>query len=146
MIYTSYYAKVKKFPENMIPVAISRGIPKWYEGVSYPKLAPLWNTVSTYKNNVENDKDYWENWDNNSYNETVLSKLNPQTVAEELQQLVGAGNIPVLLCYEKSSDFCHRSLAADWFEKAQIQAKEATEEDFECQRQACIETEEYLEK
>lgn len=130
MLYTSYYARIRKFPESFIPVAISRGIPKWYDGLTYNKLAPLWETVDTYKNNVDHDPAYWQNWYDEQYIATVLDKLDPLTVQRELQELVGEDNIPVLLCYEKSSDFCHRQLVVNWFARAHIQAREAIEEDF----------------
>ena len=34
-----------------------------------------------------------------------------------------------LVCYEKPSDFCHRHLVADWFNKNGIECKEFTKED-----------------
>jgi len=42
------------------------------------------------------------------YLETVLSKLNPYNVLEQL------GDNAVMLYYEKVGDFCHRHLIADW--------------------------------
>lgn len=130
MIFTSYYAKMRNFPVHLVPVSISRGVPKWYNGLTYEKLAPLWETVTTYKENVANDPIYWEKWYEEQYNATVLDNLDQNKVAVELQRMVGEGNIPVLLCYEKSADFCHRVLVADWFEKANILAREATANDF----------------
>lgn len=129
-LFTSYYAQIRKFPKHMIPISISQGIPQWYDGLIYKKLAPLWSTVSTYKDNVSKDQTYWENWYKEQYYETVLNKLDPIQVAKELQSMVGDGNIPVLLCYEKTSDFCHRALVADWFNKANLLIREAVNNDF----------------
>ena len=40
MIYTSYFAKLKKFPENFQPIAICQFPPKWYTGPSIKIFAP----------------------------------------------------------------------------------------------------------
>jgi hypothetical protein len=49
-----------------------------------------------------------------------LAKLDPKAVYDELHKLAGDAE-PVLLCYEKppftDSNWCHRRLAAAWFER-----------------------------
>ena len=40
MIYTSYFGKLKSLPKNIVPVAICGGLPEWYHGAWYKKLAP----------------------------------------------------------------------------------------------------------
>lgn len=35
MLYTSYFGKVKKLPENIIPVSIAAITPRWFQGKSY---------------------------------------------------------------------------------------------------------------
>lgn len=40
MIYTSYFANVKNLPSGMIPIAICGGVPEWWCGLQYKKLAP----------------------------------------------------------------------------------------------------------
>ena len=42
--------------------------------------------------------------------------LDAQRVYEDLERLSN-GRDCVLLCYEKSGDFCHRHLVADWLNK-----------------------------
>lgn len=130
MIYTSYYARIRKFPAHMVPVSISRGVPKGYDGLCYAALAPHWETVSGYKKNASANPAYWEKWYDEQYRQTVLDKLEPDKVAAELQEMVGEGKTPVLVCYEKSEDFCHRKLVAQWFGRANHMVREATEEDF----------------
>jgi len=48
--------------------------------------------------------------------EEILSKLDPQATWEALHALV-APHDPVLLCWEKPGEFCHRRLVACWFEE-----------------------------
>jgi hypothetical protein len=49
-----------------------------------------------------------------------LSKLDPAQTKADLEKLAG-GAEPVLLCYEKppftDTNWCHRRLAAEWFER-----------------------------
>jgi hypothetical protein len=49
----------------------------------------------------------------------ILAKLDPQATWDQLHKLAGDAE-PVLLCYEKApltpSNFCHRRMAAAWFE------------------------------
>jgi hypothetical protein len=45
------------------------------------------------------------------YYEEVLSKLDPEQVASDLEG-------SVLLCHEKDSTFCHRKIVAEWLEAA----------------------------
>lgn len=111
-IYTSYFAKVKPLQEagfnNLVCVA--GYAPKFFYDTPnarfYPDLAPRKEWFWEWKNgHLSND------WYIEKYNETVLSKLNPEKVVEEL------GDNAVMLCYEKPGDFCHRHLIADWIVK-----------------------------
>lgn len=45
-----------------------------------------------------------------------LNSLDPHRVWDELHQLA-AGAEPVLLCWEKPGENCHRRLVAEWFER-----------------------------
>lgn len=58
--------------------------------------------------------------------EAILAQLDPQKVWEDLHRLAGkdeAGNQiePIILCFEKppftEKNWCHRRMAAEWFEK-----------------------------
>lgn len=40
MIYTTYFAKLKSLPNNIIPISICGKAPNWYTGLQYKKLAP----------------------------------------------------------------------------------------------------------
>lgn len=52
-----------------------------------------------------------------SYNEQILARLDPHYIATALRRWVGDKDF-ALVCYEKSSDFCHRHLVADWLKTA----------------------------
>jgi len=99
-IKTSYFANYKQ--DNAVSIAFST--PNWFKGEKYKKLAPPKKLLFDYKSGLVNEKEYRE-----IYLKEVLNKLNPSEIAKEL-------NNKVLLCYEKSEDFCHRRLAAEWLE------------------------------
>lgn len=85
----------------MNAVAISQGVPKWYKGKVYKKLAPSWALVK-----IEDEKEYVRR-----YKYEVLDRLDPAQVLKEL------GEDAVLLCWEKPGEFCHRRIVAEWLEE-----------------------------
>ena len=97
---TSNYARSSKNPNA---VAISRGVPKWYQGRRYMPLAPSWELVKT-----AGDETLYRQL----YHEQVLSKLDPYQVYSAL------GPNAIMLCWESPGKFCHRRLAAEWLENA----------------------------
>ena len=131
MIYTSYFAKLKSLPDNIIPISICGKAPDWYKGLQYKKLAPKYDFFMKWKENHDND--YYIK----CFNEQVLDKLNAEQIVKELYKLISnivlnpklfsdKSLIPdiALICYEKPSDFCHRHLVADWLNKNGIECKE----------------------
>lgn len=132
MIFTSYFAKMRKFPENVFPVAICAIVPSWYTGACYKDLAPDYDTLMQWKCDHNND-DYTE-----CFNAVVLDKLDIHRVVMDLQLLlpyetrgkmqsavsVNPDYHIALLCYEKPDDFCHRHLVADWFRCNGYECKE----------------------
>ena len=121
MIYTSYFAKLKSLPEDVIPISICGKAPEWYKGLQYKKLAPKYDFFMKWK----------ENHDNNYYIEhfqsDVLDKLSVTDVVRDLINMLpdrsSKHNI-ALICYEKPSDFCHRHLVADWLNKNGFRCEE----------------------
>lgn len=117
-IYTSYFAKMKKIPENIVKISICGKAPEWYDGIQYKKLAPKYKFFMEWKENKDNNF-YIEH-----FNSEVLDTLNAQDVFNKLEEL-SQGRDCVLLCYEKPGDFCHRHLVADWLsEKLNIEVVE----------------------
>jgi uncharacterized protein YeaO (DUF488 family) len=106
-IYTSYFAALRRIPEDVIPISICLKSPYWFKGIKYKTLAPSNDIFSQQKANP-NENLYTARF----YNE-ILGGLDRGRVVKELENLCG-GNDVVLLCYEKSSSFCHRHLVAGW--------------------------------
>jgi len=107
MIYTSYFAKLKKLPESIIPISICGKAPDWYKGIQYKKLAPKYGFFMEWKKNHDNNY-YIEH-----FQKEVLDILDAKQVVYELYKLSQSKNI-ALICYEKPSDFCHRHLVHKW--------------------------------
>ena len=123
MIYTSYFAKLKSLPNNIIPISICGKAPDWYKGLQYKKLAPKYDFFMKWKENHDND--YYIK----CFNEQVLDKLDILTVVRDLIDLTSANESIVgknfcLICYEKPSDFCHRHLVADWLNENGFECEE----------------------
>lgn len=57
MIYTSYFAKLKSLPDNIVPISICGKAPDWYKGLQYKKLAPKYDFFMEWKKN--HDKYAW---------------------------------------------------------------------------------------
>ncbi len=106
-IYTSYFAKIKKIPNNIVPIAICAAPPKWWNGICYKKLAPKYGFFKIWKETQDND--YYIK----HFNEEVLNLLNKNMVLKELETLSNGKDI-VLICYESPEKFCHRHLVAQW--------------------------------
>ena len=125
MLYTTYFAKLKSLPSNVIPISICGKAPEWYNGPQYKKLAPKYDFFMEWKKNHNND--YYIK----CFNEQVLNSLSIIKVINELQvkipieirekmtaSFITDENYHIaLVCYEKPSDFCHRHLVAKWFNK-----------------------------
>ncbi len=131
MIYTSYFAKLKSLPDNVVPVSICGKVPDWYKGLQYKKLAPKYGFFMEWKENRNNE--YYIK----CYKEQVTDRLNPKSVVEELDDLllssvsgidckIDSMAVPqiALICYEKPTDFCHRHLVAEWLNQNGFKCEE----------------------
>ena len=107
MIYTSYFAKLKKLPETITPISICGKAPDWYTGLQYKVLAPKYWFFQKYKQ--DGDECFYTE----QFNKEVLSLLQVNAVVDTLRSMAGTEDI-ALICYEKPSDFCHRHLVAKW--------------------------------
>lgn len=122
MVYTSYFGKMKSFPSNIIPIAICGKAPDWYKGLQYKKLAPKWEFFKIWKET--NDNDYYIR----NYNSLILDKISANQVAIDIHLMLPLETRAkmqssiwmdkdvhvALLCYEKTGDFCHRTLVSKW--------------------------------
>jgi uncharacterized protein (DUF488 family) len=62
------------------------------------------------------------------YTRLVLDSLDPHVVVQQLKNMVGYNDV-ALVCYEKSGDFCHRNIVAEWLRNAGYEVKEWEESD-----------------
>lgn len=71
-------------------------------------MAPSSELLKDYKDGLVNEEQYIKIYMN------VLNKLSPQQTYDDIVNTYG-DNV-ALLCYEKPPQFCHREIAAIWFE------------------------------
>lgn len=117
-IYTSYFAKLKDLPNNVVPISICGKAPDWYTGLQYKRLAPKYDFFMQWKKNHDNEF-YIKN-----FTERVLNTLDINEVMNDFY-IMSKGKDIVLVCYEKPEDFCHRHLVAQWLnEKLNITVEE----------------------
>lgn len=116
-IYTSYFARLKSLPKTVVPIAICLYPPDWYTGLCYKLLAPTPSTFLQFKRTANRQR-----FEENFYDGT-LRCLDPQGVRETLSELSNGQDV-ALLCYGKSTAFCHRHLVAEWFRSNGIECTE----------------------
>jgi hypothetical protein len=85
-------------------VSISIGVPSWYRGVQYKKVAPRRDMLKMPR----------EEYD--FHFGLILKGLDPEVVYQDL--LCMGGNDPILLCWEKPNVWCHRRRVAEWLEES----------------------------
>ena len=103
---TKFVSIAGKAPENFNDKILY--YPEIYK--SYKQLAPKYEWWKKW-----HDEKLSNDWYIQKYNETVLSKLDPQVVYNDLTK---DGMDIVLLCWEEDpNEFCHRHLIADWLSK-----------------------------
>lgn len=108
MIFTSYFAKLSRLPQNVTPISICGKAPDWYTGLQYKPLAPKYHFFMEWKRTHDNAY-YIEHFE-----QEVLAELNADTVFKVLSAL-SEGKAFALICYERPGKFCHRHLVADRF-------------------------------
>ena len=107
-IYTGQYSECKA--GNLISISGDRGKSIGYSGKAFPLLAPKREFWKIWHDNIgkipeeENTRFYIEQY----YNQ-VLKKT-------DLEALLSNEENPILLCYERSNEFCHRHIVAEYIE------------------------------
>lgn len=118
MIYTSYFAQLKKIGKaNGYAVSIAKWNPKWYTGDTCAWLQPDASLLIHYKEGAINEDEYRKQFLDD------LSRMDPEPIIDELKEAAGDRDI-YLLCYEKPSDFCHRHIVAEWLKQNNIECEE----------------------
>jgi len=113
MIYTSYFANIKKLPPHLKTISISRFPPKWYEGESDLLLAPSKELLLGIKDGNISEEEYTKEYLD------YLNTLNPKEIEEKYKD-------SILLCYEKTGDFCHRHILTNWLNYNNVNCEEKT--------------------
>lgn len=119
MIYISYFAKLKKFPENFQSIAICQFPPKWYTGPSVKIFSPNPDILLQYKFGQLDEEEYTKLYLNQ------LSNIDISYYIEKIFSLCGE-KTPILLCYEKSEDFCHRHILTQYLNNLGYECEEWT--------------------
>ena len=107
-IFTGNYDECKT--GNLISISGDRGKSIGFVGKAIPQLAPkrvfwnIWHSNMGKISSEANDRYYIQ-----EYYRQVLSKVN-------IEELLRGEKDPILLCYEKGQDFCHRHILAEYIE------------------------------
>lgn len=109
LMYTGYYAQVKKYESRgLFPISISYTTPYCFKYLpNYKPLVPNGYLLKLYKDQCIDEDEYI-----NMYT-VQLDDLSRYSVIKDLFSL-SCGKSPILCCYEKSFEFCHRNLVCDW--------------------------------
>ena len=105
-IFTGNYTDCKV--GNLISISGDKGKSIGFEGKSLTKLAPKRAFWNEWHNNIgriseeENTKFYIQ-----EYYKQVLSQV-------DIEELLKDEKDPILLCYEREQDFCHRHVLAEF--------------------------------
>lgn len=106
MIYTGYYNKLEYYKQNgLTPISIAGGAPDFFDGIEWRFFAPSLDIFSQWKSGKITDEQYIAR-----FVPERLEKLDKSKIRELLLSVKN----PILLCYEKPGDFCHRHIVADW--------------------------------
>jgi len=100
VIFTSNFKIASHLPQA---VAISRSLPRGWQGRVYRPLAPSWALVKAGLPPAELIR---------AYRAEVLDKIKPQKVLDDL-----GGDDFIMLCWEPPGQFCHRQVVATWLKK-----------------------------
>jgi len=84
-------------------VSISNGVPDFFHGPRYKKVAPRWDMLKMSKEDYDREFNF------------ILARLDPQEVYNDLVKL--GGEDAILLCWEKPNAPCHRRRVAEWLEE-----------------------------
>lgn len=105
-IFTGNYTDCKT--GNLISISGDKGKSVGFEGKSLTRLAPKRAFWNEWHNNIEripeeeNTKFYIQ-----EYYKQVLSQV-------DIEELLKDEKVPILLCYERGQDFCHRHVLAEF--------------------------------
>ena len=125
-VLTSNFASIRKMDTSrFVAISIARKPPQGFAGPCLFELAPANDLLWGYKNGSIDKGKYTVIF------EQALAQTDFTKIAEKLDSFRLDNKIPVLCCYEKSGDFCHRNLVSKWLREHGIEASEMASEDFQ---------------
>lgn len=117
MIYTTYFHKIGKLPDNCIKLIVTRFPPKWLDINKYPNtlivkgLSPSKELLLNYKE--DND---WEKFVE-GFKYEMKHREDMVEFLEEICKILNKEVDVCFICYEKDYAHCHRSLLGQYFEE-----------------------------
>lgn len=124
-LYTSYFANWRKYKQiNAFLISITRFPPKYIdfnkEGICHwPILAPSKDLLNAYKEGLLSEDDFRK-----EYIIQISSNIESTKALNTIRNTLNNGTNVILICYEKSSDFCHRHILAEIFDETGYNVKE----------------------
>ena len=116
-IYFGNFPSSQKL-KDIVPVAITSGIPTWYHGLRYKALAPEYQLTcylrNLQKNNLLTKKDIADI--TKQYIADVLVGRTPDSLFEEIEEVCGSDKF-CLISYESAGEFSHRDIIKIFFEQ-----------------------------
>ena len=108
-IYTSYIAKQKELEKlGIVCITICAFPPKGFKGPNLAAVAPSKSILLEYKKDNNQEK-YIKR-----YTEEILCILKEPRYLIDTISYISQGKDVALCCYEKSGDFCHRHILANF--------------------------------
>lgn len=123
MYYTSYFGKIKKLDKNKFKlVSITASKPSFCgdEIGDWSFLGPPLTLLKSYKQGQVTEREYTQIYLNH------IIKIWPQ-ISNFIEE--NADKNVVMLCYEKSENFCHRHLLRTFLNTKGIECKEVDDND-----------------
>lgn len=126
MVYTSYYAKIKKIEGNNLYCSISNTVPPWIEDKvtkCLRQVYPKFSDVADFKHGVIS----WKEFENRYIEHVNMYVL--YTLKETLLDYEKEYDNVFLLCYERPTDFCHRHILRRMLNNIGMEIREYDEKD-----------------
>lgn len=114
ILYTSYISKISKLDaQGILPVAIVNYLPRNLHVMNLSYLSPPAQTLAKYKK-IKDSKVFTMEY------AKYLNTLNINEVLNHIESIMTNhdNKTIALVCYEKSGDFCHRHILAEWIEQS----------------------------
>ena len=110
-LYTSHWGNTELADLAAVPIAISRGKPRWRLPYRYRVLGQLAPSREVFS--IEDPDEFTAAY------LAQLDELGAEKAVSDLARIgtEHGGRPLVLLCFEAPGEFCHRRILADWLEE-----------------------------